>query len=237
MARYSPVLAVVTLLAGPFFAPQASSAMAQQPAPAPAPLREEIRLNLVAEDWVATETADVDLVAELTLVGQDPAVVRREVTAAFKKIEDAPWRIVSFGRATDAAGAERWTIAANARIPQARLDGLHARARDASGPGKAFRVARIDTAPSLAEREAVLKGLRGKIYELARAEIEVAKTLWPGREVRIARVEFQPVAEPRPVPYMARAEMATAASAKAGDAASTERKIQLRAWVTLIPAR
>src|SRR3546814_3763442 len=84
--------------------------MAQQPASEPALVREEIRLSLTAEDWVATETADVDLVAELTLVGQDPAAVRREVTAAFRKIEEAPWRIVSFGRATDAAGAERWTI-------------------------------------------------------------------------------------------------------------------------------
>ncbi len=232
MAPIPLFLAAVLLLAAPL-SPAMAPAMAQEPPPA----REQIRLLLTAEDWVATETAEVELIAELTLVGQDPAAVRREVTDAFARIEDAPWRIVAFGRNADASGAERWTIRAEARLPQARLDGLHARARAAGTTGRAFRVGRVDTAPSLAEREAVLRSLRGRLYGMARDEIEVAKALWPGRAVRIARVEFGGAAEPGPRPFLARtAEVAQSMPAATADAVMTERKIVLSAWVTLVPA-
>ncbi len=198
-------------------------------------LPEEIRLMLTAEDWVITETAEVAVTAQLTLVDQDPAAVRRDVTAALKRIDNAPWRIVRFERGSDAAGATRWTIRAEGRLPQARLDGLAARVRKESGPGKAFRVASIDTTPSLAEREAVLRSLRGQIYAMARNEVEVAKVLWPGRTVTIARVEFMPGpgVTPRPVPYMARAEAVGSSAAPA--AATTQEKLILSAWVTLTP--
>ena len=185
---------------------------------------------------MATDTAEVVLAADLTLVGQDPAKARADVMKAFKRIEDAPWRIVAFDRTTDAAGAERWTVDARARVPQVDLDGLHERARRESMSGKAFRVAGVDTSPSLAERESVLRGLRSRIYAMAKNEIPVAKVLWPSRDIRITRVEFIDAGTPRPVAYMARAEASRAgAPAQKSAKVSTEQKIVLPAWVTLSP--
>lgn len=221
------------LLAGLLAVAAVSPSLAQETAGP----REQIRLPLTVEGWVATETAEVVLAAELTLVDQDPAQVREDVIKTFKRIDDSDWRIVSFGRNTDAAGAERWSILASARVPQARLDGLHDRVRRAGGSGKSFRVASVDTSPSLAEREAVLRGLRSRIYAMARNELAVAKVLWPDRDVRIAQVQFTDTGAPRPVPYRARGEMMAQASSDSKDAATTtEEKIVLRAWVTLVPA-
>lgn len=222
------LLAVLLVLGVP-----ASRAQAQAPEAAP----EQIRLPLAVEGWVATDTAEVVLSANVTLVGQDPAKARAGVMKAFKKIEDAPWRIVAFDRNTDAAGAERWTVDARARVAQMDLDGLHERARRESMSGKAFRVASVDTSPSLAEREAVLRGLRSQIYAMAKQEVPVAKVLWPSRDIRITRVEFVDARTPGPVPYMASAARSAAGSVstrKSGKV-STEQKIVLGAWVTLSP--
>lgn len=220
------------LLAGLLAVASVSQSLAQEGAG----LREQIRLPLAVEGWVATDTAEVVLAAELTLVNQDPAQVREDVIKNLKRIDNADWRIVSFARHADAAGAERWSILASARVPQVRLDGLHDRVREANARGKSFRVAGVDTSPSLAEREAVLRGLRSRIYAMARNELAIAKALWPDREVRIAQVQFTDTDGPRPVPFRARAEMMAQAPTDAKDATTTEQKIVLQAWVMLVPA-
>lgn len=222
-----PALAAGLVLAGAVVRAQAADASS---------VPEQIRLMLAAEDWVTAETAEVGVEAQLTLVKQDPATVRHEVTAALGRIDKASWRIVRFQRGTDAAGATRWTIRAEARLPQADLDGLAARARGQSGAGRTFRVAGIDTTPSLAEREAVLRTLRGHIYAMARKEIAVARGLWPGRTVTIARVDFleTPMTGPRPGASMARLQSSVVGGS--ADATTTQEKLTLRAWVTLVPA-
>lgn len=229
--RNAALLAIAVSLALATAAP----AQARDPEDA----REEVRLTLSAEGWAKTETARVEVLAQLTLLQENRSAVRAEVTGALAELApDADWRLVGFDRGSDPSGAERWTIRAEARLPQGALDGLASRARSLGSPGKQYRVASIQAVPSLAEREAALAALRARIYAMAREEVKAAAPLWPGRTVVIRSVDFSPLVRPLSA-ARARAEDVHSAMAAAPSSASgplaIEQKLTLTAAVTLAP--
>lgn len=211
-------------------------------APVPESLAEDVngaqvRVPLSAETWVATTTAEVEVIAHLTLVDQAPDDARNRLMSQIASlVPDARWRITAFERTSDSAGAQRWTIRATARVDQGHLDDLVEAVQAASRPGRSLRLGRVDTTPSLKEREVALKALRAVIYQSALEECAVAKALWPGHEVGVLRVDFQrPGIQPLPRP--ARNTHAQVAQADAPDGLSSERRIVLTAWVTLAPVQ
>lgn len=204
--------------------------------------RDEIVLNLAAEDWVETKTARVIAVADVAIAAEDRNAVRDRMLAALKKLSpDADWRIGQFNRTQDAAGLERWRVMAETRLAESALGGLDERAKQQSQPGLQLRIQAIQFTPTLEEREATLANLRNQLYEQAKAEAARVAKLWPERNFRVAKIEiggpaFQPMMRQRAEPAMAAAPMASDSSG-GGDGVAVAQKLTLQATVTLSPEK
>jgi len=204
--------------------------------------RDEIVLQLSAEDWVETKTARVIAAADVAIAGEARDAVRDRMLGALKKLSpEADWRLSQFARSQDSAGLERWRVTAEARLPEKALGGLDERAKSLSQPGLQLRVANIQFTPTLEEREATVAALRARIYEQAKQEAAAAAKTWPDRGYRVARVDFQP--QPiRPMPMMSEAMPRLSAQGMepandSGDALAVAQKITLQATVTLAPSK
>ena len=193
-------------------------------------------LELSAEDWVQTATAEVSVTAEAAAGAADTGRARAELLAAVRALApDATWRLVRFTPSTDSAGLERWYAEAQARLPETQLGGLAERARQASRPGLQLRVDRIDFTPTLAEVETAKTRLRAEIYRRAGEEIAAVNAAYQGRAFRLGTIQFnepgRPPAMPKPAQFRGMAEAAPAADmsvpVEVGD------KLRLTARVTL----
>ncbi len=223
-SRLAAVLALLLAAAAP------APARAQLPMP---PVADQIVLQLAAEQWVETATAEVTVSIEAALGGADAARTRSAMRDALVSLApEADWRFLRFDRSVDASGLERWSAAARARLPEDALDGLVDRAAAESVPGLQLELAGIDFTPTLAEIEAARGELRTRLYRQAEAELERLAEVFPDRGFRLARVEFGAGAPPQPVPRAFRADAAEAASAAPAPVA-VSRQLRLEARVIL----
>ena len=250
-----PVLSVTSLRAllsvGPAVIPvlgallSAVTAVGQAQAQAADMPRDEIVLQLAAEDWVETKTARVVAAADVAIAGENPASVRERMLDALKKLSpDADWRLSQFARSQDSAGLERWRVTAEARLAEKSLGGLDDRAKSLSQPGLQLRIAATQFTPTLEEREATLSKLRAKLYDQAKQEAEQAAKTWPDRAYRVARVDFQqtPQNSSGPMMRMTPEAMPAMAASGGGDMFSggdvaVAQKLMLQATVTLSPSK
>lgn len=198
---------------------------------------EQVRVPLTVEGWVKTETARVDVTGDLTLVSGNRAEARgRALAGLASAAPGAEWRVVRFTRRTDASGAERWTFGAFARLKQETIDGLAGKLDALKKPGLVYRIAAIRMTPTLAEIESARASLRRRLYGLARQEAANAQGLWPGRKVRVVRVDFTPHAVlERQKAEPLRMAMTEAAQAPAEAPMAVERRLRVSAVVTLMP--
>lgn len=202
----------------------------------PYPVTDQVVLTLSAEDWVESDTARVTVAIDAALPGTDAAGVRSEMLAALDRLApDAEWRFVRFDRGRDQSGLERWSAAAEARLPEAGLGGIEGRADEASRPGLQVRIENTDFSPTLSETEAIRARLRQEIYLRAGEELERLNNTFPDRAYRVANIDFvnppyRPV-EPRTEMMMARPAPAAAADVAGGLAVSE--KLTVSAQVVL----
>ncbi|MHA1113749.1 MAG: hypothetical protein ACTSRY_04510, partial [Alphaproteobacteria bacterium] len=103
---------------------------------------------------------------------------------------DGEWRIVRFNRNQGATGLETWRVVAEARLPEKLLAGIHELANKASRPGMRARIAHIDFAPTLAEREAELSRLRARLYRIAGKELARMRALAGNAKLRLHRIDY-----------------------------------------------
>ncbi|HEU0071957.1 MAG TPA: SIMPL domain-containing protein [Alphaproteobacteria bacterium] len=234
------------LSAGPAVLPvlgallSAVTAIGQAQAQAADMPRDEIVLQLAAEDWVETKTARVVASADVAIAGENRASVRDRMLDALKKLSpEADWRLSQFTRSQDSAGLERWRVTAETRLAEKSLGGLDDRAKSLSQPGLQLRIAATQFTPTLEEREATLAKLRAKLYAQAKQEAEQAGKTWPDRAYRVARVDFQQTVVPMMRMQAEAAPMAAAggASFDAGGDVAVAQKLTLQATVTLSPSK
>jgi len=165
----------------------------------PPPVMDQVVLDLMAEDWVGTETARVTVSADAAATGGDAGAQRADLLKAIDGLApNAEWRVVGFDRSTDQAGLERWRAVAEARLAEAALGGLADKARQASRPGLQLRVNAIEFTPTLAETERVRARLRGEIYGKAASELKSLELSFPGRKFRMGNIDFT---DQTPMPY------------------------------------
>ena len=229
-----PALAVVFLLTA-----SVPAALAQ-PMGRTGPADDEIVLRLEAEGWVETQTAKLIVAIDMALQGGEVADARAQVTETLGGlVAEVDWRTTRFSRQMDSAGLERWQVVAEARVPEARLAGVHDKAKTASKPGLSVRVADIDFTPTLAEHTAVEAQLRAELYRQTKEELARLADIFPERAYRVRMIDFQSAGMPNPRPAMMVRGMA-AESAPAmmkdqagGEGLSVSRRIVQSATVIL----
>jgi hypothetical protein len=235
-------VALRAALALPLLLGGLAPALAQEPdaaredrRPGGRPGTDTVVLELSAEDFVRTETAEVVVVAEAAATGADTGKARADLLAAVRGLApEGDWRLVRFAPSTDSAGLERWYAEAQARLPEGSLGGLAERARGASRPGLQLRVDRIEFMPTLAEVEAAKARLRAEVYRRAREEAETLNRVYQGRAFRIGSIGFvEGDGAPRPKPMMRAAPTAEMAAAPeplpVGDRLRLDARVVLRA--------
>ncbi|MFX4220308.1 MAG: hypothetical protein ACMVO3_04550 [Thalassobaculum sp.] len=177
---------------------------------------DEVILMLDVEDWVETSSATVRVSADLAVESGQFGAARSDLVSTLAGFGiDTTWRIVQFGKRADDAGFERWSVTAEARVPEAAISDLSAKAKDATKPGRALQVASIDYSPTLAEREAVADTLRTRIYARVGKEIDALNAAFADRGFRVRMIDFTQSYRPMP---MAKAEMQLMRSSDAAPA-------------------
>lgn len=193
------LLAASLLLAAPVQAEEAGPITRQGVAD------DEVVLMLEVEDWVETTTATVRIAADLAVEAGTFGAARDELVSTLQGFGiDTTWRIVQFSKQADDAGFERWSVIAEARVPEAALSDLSAKATGATKPGRSLTVASIDYSPTMAEREAITDTLRTKVYERVGKEITALNAAFADRSFRVRMIDFTQSFRPMPA---AKAEM------------------------------
>jgi hypothetical protein len=216
------LLAASLLLAAPVQADEAGPITRQGVAD------DEVVLMLEVEDWVETTSATVRVAADLAVEAGTFGAARDELVSTLQGFGiDTTWRIVQFSKQADDAGFERWSVMAEARVPEAALSDLSAKAKGATKPGRSLTVASIDYSPTMAEREAVTDTLRTKVYERVGKEIAALNAAFADRGFRVRMIDFTQSFRPMPMAkaemQMMRSDMVQSAPAGGGGLAGAEK--------------
>jgi hypothetical protein len=151
---------------------------------------DSVVISLAAEDWVTTKSARVIVGVEAAVTAQTAGNARADMQKAVNDIAKSDWRLTSFNRSQDQTGLERWSAQFEARLAEPQLGGLNDAAKKASKPGMQLTVYTIDFSPTLEERQAAQNALRTQIYKMANDQLTALNTALPGRNYRIAVIDF-----------------------------------------------
>ncbi|MDF1793156.1 MAG: hypothetical protein P1U88_14665 [Thalassobaculaceae bacterium] len=195
---------------------------------------DEVVLMLEVEDWVETSSATVRIAADLAVEAGAFGAARADLVATLTGLGiDTTWRIVQFDKRADDAGFERWSVTAEARVPEAALSDLSAKATQATKPGRALRVAAIDFSPTLAEQEAITDVLRARIYARVGTEITALNAAFADRSFRVRLIDFTQSFRPMAMAAKSEAQFLRADAAAGGGGLAGAEKATLTARVHL----
>lgn len=231
-------VALFALSAAMLALPLAASPVWAQSAPlvvAPAPVSDNVTLNLAVEEWVKTETARVTLVVDAASNGsENSGTLRADILKAVAGIADkAEWRITAMNQQSDSAGLERWQATLEARLPESQLGTLADRTKKASRPGLQVRVGNVAFEPTLAETEAARAKLREQIYAKVNDEVKRLKAAFPNREYRVGQINFAETTNMMMKLSRANVHMAPAPAMEADVMAGVQDKMIVTADITL----
>lgn len=202
---------------------------------------DRVIFDLAAEDWVATKTARVLIGVEAAVTGNTAGTMRSDMAKAVNDLVKADWRLTSFSRSQDQTGLERWSASYEARVPENALGGLGENAKKLSKAGMQLAVNAIDFSPTLEETQAALGALRTQIYKSANEQLAALNAAMPGRNYRIAAINFtsdnEGVAPPPSMPVVMRGYAAASSSMVSAVNGSAESVPMERAEKVTITAR
>jgi len=207
------------------------------------PLLNEVSMQFLAEQWVASKTALVTVGVNASVSDSALDTVQSEVLSKLNQITNkGEWHIVSFNRSQDQSGLERIQISAQIRLSSSDLGGLRNKAKAITKPGETFTIDNVEFTPSADELRAVNTSLRNDIYQQIKTEIDSLNKLYPQDTYYLHTVNFtdevMPVAQSmvmdkansmRTASAAAR-EMPTSSSLAVGD------KLKITATVVLATA-
>ncbi|HEU0118513.1 MAG TPA: hypothetical protein VFR09_07760 [Alphaproteobacteria bacterium] len=167
---------------------------------------DRVVFDVSGEDWVMTKTAHVTVNVEAAVNGNNAGSMRNDMVKAVNDLSKGDWRLTAFNRSQDSTGLERWSSTFEARLPENQLNGLEDSAKKLSKVGMQMTVGDINFSPTLDEMEAARGGLRTKIFKEVSDQLTALNSTLPGRNYRIAMINFSgtgdepmPVAMPRVV--------------------------------------
>jgi len=151
---------------------------------------DRVVFDLAAEDWVTAKTAHVTATVEAAVTAATAGSMRSDMTKAVGDLAKGDWRLTSFDRDEDQTGMEHWSATFEARLPEAELGGINEAAKKLSKAGMQISVSDIDFSPTLDEMETARAALRMQIYKSAAEQLTALNTAMPGKNYRIALVNF-----------------------------------------------
>jgi len=167
------------------------------------PLLNQVNLQMSAEKWATTNTANVTVAVDAALDKLGLTTANVEILKKLQKIANTPdWHITQFVRSQDKTGLEQLHVEAEARLPQNSLSGLRDAAKSISKPGEAYTIDNIDFTPSMAEIEQTAADVRNQIYNNAKQEAARLNQQYPNAHYFLYTIDFispSPISRPGPI--------------------------------------
>jgi len=216
----------------------------------PATLRAEeakpddrVIFDLSGENWVTTKTAHITVNVEAAVSDKNSGTMRGDMIKAVNDLAKGEWRLTNFNRSQDQTGLERWSAMFEVRLPENMLNNLGDTAKKLSKAGMQLSIGDVDFSPTLDEMEAARSTVRTQLYKAANDQLAALNAALPGRNYRIAMINFTSSDDPGvvPMPRVVRGQammMKADASMAAPSSPPMERaeKITLSARVVLATA-
>ncbi len=195
-------------------------------------LLNKVTLQLKAEKWVTTKTADVIVGVNASVSDAGIEKIQNQVLGQLQQLSSlGEWHIVSYTRQQDKSGLESIQITAQARLPQSELAALRGKAKAMSKPGATYTIDDVQFTPSDEELTQANVALRGLIYQQAKMEIDALDKLYPDQKYYVYRIDFNMMPAPMPMAMYSAKSMNVAAAAAAP--LNVGNKIDMIASVTL----
>ena len=145
-------------------------------------------LNIVtyqqqAEEWVTAHSAKIQLSVHVTTQEKNFAAVQKRTLNKLEQLSgNNPWHIYNFTKTQDQSGLETLNWELGIRLPLPLATKLKEKIAKLSQPGEQYTVNDLDFQPSLEEKQAIVSGLRQKIYTQITTELKnLNKSFAPNR--------------------------------------------------------
>jgi hypothetical protein len=205
------------------------------PSTDPLPIN-QIALQLTAEQWVVTKTANVIVGVDATFNGSQLAQARTDILGKLAKfVPNSEWHITTFDRTQDDSGLEKIHLEAQARIPDQSLGDVRQQAKSFTKPGETYNIINIDYTPTVAEMEAVRNDLRAKIYSQIKDELARVNSVYTNQQYYVHSIDFAGFNAQPPQPMAGGRMMMAAvqANAEAQPAIAVSNKITMQVTAIL----
>ncbi len=150
----------------------------------------QVTLQLKAEQWLVTKTAQVTVAVDAALSDQGIEKIQNDVMQKLSQIAKSDWHIVSYNRQQDKSGLESVTIRAQARVAQSDLSGIRGNAKTISKAGETFTIDNVEFTPTEDETRTANAALRNDIYQQAKREMDVLNTIYPLQKYYLHQINF-----------------------------------------------
>lgn len=196
----------------------------------PYPSLNRVHYVVQQEQWVISDTARVivSINANLTDAALDrfQDKMNQNLAALAKNVA---WHVTQFNRSQDSSGLEQVSAQAEARISNAALAGLRAKADKLSQPGTKYQIVDIQYGPSDEDIQKAKESLRQKIYVAIDDEIRRLNKLYR-QQFFVNSIDFNLTPITPPMPALMR--VAVADNMSSGNVPVNE-KLVLQADVVL----
>lgn len=151
---------------------------------------DKVQFQISTKQWVATQTALLNVTINVTLNNADLVKARADIMAKLNKIAAGDWHLVQFDRSQDSSGLEKLYVQAQARVEQASLTDIYQNAKSNSAPGAQYSVSGVEFKPSLDEIQAVRATIREKLYQQVNDELNRLNKVYPGQHYSVSNLVF-----------------------------------------------
>lgn len=157
-------------------------------------------IDISVEEAVVSDTVKVSVDIVLSTKAEDATNVRGSILDALNGLLVVEWAFTKLDRSTDRSGMEVVEATASARVKEATIAGLAAKAKEVSREGFQLTVGALDYNPARNVVDNVMAELRKKIYTKAQVEADVLNEL-AGKDAngrwRVGAVQFYDTTQPR----------------------------------------
>jgi len=151
---------------------------------------DKVEFQIVAKQWITTQTALLTININATLTNADLVKTRSDIMEKLSKIAGGEWHLIQFDRSQDSSGLEKLYVAAQARVAQPSLTNIYQNAKSVSKPGAHYEISSIEFKPSIEEVQQVRMQLREKLYAQVRDELTRINKVYSGQNYSLNYLIF-----------------------------------------------
>jgi hypothetical protein len=151
----------------------------------------QVSMNLSAEEWVVTQTAQVTVAVNAAVTQQqsgDLSAALLEKLASVSGVKD--WRLLNLSRQENDTGLIAVNAEAMARLSNVQVSMMQSKLEKLNKPGEKYSIQNISYVPSLQEVNSTETLLRSSLYAQVSQSLDALNKAFPATHYQVYRVNF-----------------------------------------------